>query len=112
MGEHTIVSASPNSREGDQNRPQKDLRTGLRGTSSVSRAVLHYGLASILVTVALALSLLLQPFVPHGFIYLFLLTVVASGWLGARGPGLFAALLASAAVDYFFIPPIYSLRIP
>jgi diguanylate cyclase (GGDEF)-like protein/PAS domain S-box-containing protein len=111
MGEHTIVSASPNSREGDQNRPRKDLRTGLKGTSSVSSTVLHYGLASILVTVALALSLLLQSFVPHGFIYLLLGAVVASGWLGSRGPGLFAALLASAAVDYFFIPPIYSFRI-
>ena len=45
------------------------------------------------------------------FVFLFLAAVVASASMGLRGPGLFAALLASAAVDYFFIPPLHTFVI-
>src|SRR5260370_1334116 len=111
MRKYPIGSASSSSHEGDQKRPRKDLRTVLRGTSSVSRIVLSYGLAPVLVATALLLSLLLQPLVPIAFVFLFLAAVVASASLGRRGPGLFAVPLASAAVDYFFIPPIHTVVI-
>ncbi|HTV57217.1 MAG TPA: hypothetical protein VMI06_20155 [Terriglobia bacterium] len=44
--------------------------------------------------VALLLSLALKPFIPDAFVYPFLAAVV-SAWLGSRGPGLFAVLLAA-----------------
>ena len=111
MGDHPIGSVSQSSREGDQARPRKDLRTGWRGTSSVSRTVLHYGLASVLVAIALALSLLLQPFAPNGFVYLFLVAVMASAWYGNRGSGLFSVVIASLTLDYFFLPPLHTFGI-
>ena len=111
MGEHPIGSASSSSREDDQKRPQQGLRIGLRRTSSVSRTVLFYGLVPVLIAIATALSLLLQPFVPNGYVYLFLATVVASAWLGSRGPGLFAVVLASLSLDYFFLPPLHTIGI-
>jgi PAS domain S-box-containing protein len=84
---------------------------GLRGASSASRTVLSYALAPALVAAALLLSLRLQPFVPHGFVYLFLAAVVASSWFGSRGSGLLAVLLALLTVDYFFIPPFHTFAI-
>ena len=74
-------------------------------------AVLRYGLALVLVAAALPLSLLLQPIVPHAFVYLFLAAVVASAWLGRGRPGLLAVVLASAVVDYFFLPPLHTLGV-
>jgi two-component system, sensor histidine kinase and response regulator len=111
MAEHPIGPASSNSHETDQNLPRKGRRPGLKGNSSVARTVLSYGLASAFVATALFLSLLLQSVVPVAFVYLFLAAVVAGSWFGQRASGLFAALLASAAVDYFFVPPIHSFAI-
>src|SRR5260370_28148923 len=111
MRNYPIGSASSNSHEGDQKRPRKDLRSVLRGTSSVSRTVLSYGLAPVLVATALLLSLLLQPLVPYAVSYLFLAAVVVSSWLVRTVPGLFAVVLASVALDYFFLPPLHTITI-
>jgi two-component system sensor histidine kinase/response regulator len=75
------------------------------------RAVWGYGLAVAYVAIALLLSLLIHPFSSSAFVYPFLAAVVASGWLGRRGPALFAALLAALTLDYFFLPPFHSLGI-
>ena len=34
------------------------------------------------------------------------MAVVLSGWLGGRGPGLFASILCVTGVWYWFIPPV------
>jgi K+-sensing histidine kinase KdpD len=77
----------------------------------MSRTVLRYGLVLVLIATALAISLVLQPFIPHGFVYLFLAAVVVGAWRGNRGPGLFAVVLASLTLDYFFLPPLHTLGI-
>ena len=41
---------------------------------------------------------------------LFYAAIVISAWFGGRGPGLLAVVLATVAVDYYFTPPLYSLR--
>ena len=41
---------------------------------------------------------------------LFYAAIVASAWFGGMGPGLLAVVLAAVALDYFFIPPLYTLR--
>jgi len=60
---------------------------------------------------ALALALVLAPYLPYPFLFPFLACVMASAWFDGIGPGLFAVLLSSAVVDYFFIPPVHRFAI-
>jgi two-component system sensor histidine kinase/response regulator len=110
MGEHPVGSDSPTGGKDDRE-PSKDLRTGFGKPSVASRIALRYGLAVALIAAALLLSLLAQPILPNSFVYIFLAAVAASGWLGRTGPGLFAAVLAAFTLDYFFVPPLYTLGI-
>jgi len=72
-------------------------------------SILGYLLAPVLVAVALLLSAPLRSVVPYVEFYLFFAAVVAVAWFGGRGPGLLAALLAPLTLDYFFLPPLYTL---
>jgi PAS domain S-box-containing protein len=65
----------------------------------------------VLVGLALPLSELVHSIIPHSVDYLFLAAIVASGWLGGRGPGLLAAGVAPLVLDYFFLPPLHTLGI-
>ncbi len=47
----------------------------------------------------------------RSMIILFMLPIILSSVLGGFGPGLIATAVASLGVDYFVIPPLYSLRI-
>jgi K+-sensing histidine kinase KdpD len=68
----------------------------------------RYGLSAVLVLSALFATLLVRPEILVGPV--FLLAVILSAWLGGMGPGLVAALLATLAIDSFFLPPKYTLR--
>jgi two-component system sensor histidine kinase KdpD len=48
---------------------------------------------------------------PHAVSLVFLLAVVALAVFVRRGPALFAAALSALALDYFFLPPAFALRI-
>jgi C4-dicarboxylate-specific signal transduction histidine kinase len=74
-------------------------------------ALSRYAFAIGLVSVALFLSLVLQ--VPFGnpFWLFFPVAVIASTWLGGRGPGWVAIGLSTVAVLYYFIPPIRSFLV-
>lgn len=63
------------------------------------------------VCAALLLTLPLQQLFPHPFLFLFFAGVVAGAWFGGMLPGLFAVLISTVAVDYFFVPPLHSLAI-
>lgn len=78
-------------------------------TQRSSSAVLRYGLAVSSIAVALILTLLLHPDALQSPI--FLLAIILSAWIGGIGPGLVAAALATLAIAYFFLPPIYSLKL-
>jgi C4-dicarboxylate-specific signal transduction histidine kinase len=41
---------------------------------------------------------------------LFYAAIVISAWFGGMGPGLVAVALATVALDYYFVPPLYTLR--
>ena len=71
----------------------------------------RYGTALACVAAALAASLPLQRLFPYPFLFLFFAAVMASAWLGGTAPGLFAVLLSTLAVDYFFVPPFHSFAI-
>jgi C4-dicarboxylate-specific signal transduction histidine kinase len=65
----------------------------------------------LFVTTALIWTSLVQHLFPHPFLFLFFAAVTISAWLGGTGPGLFAVLLSTLAVDYFFIPPLGSFAV-
>jgi putative methionine-R-sulfoxide reductase with GAF domain len=71
----------------------------------------QYGLALSLVAGALLASLALQPLFPHPFLFLFFAAVMAGGWFGGMLPGLFAVLISTLLVDYFFVVPFYSFAV-
>ena len=75
------------------------------GVESVTK---RYGLPAVLVLSALLATLLVRPGMLVG--PLFLLAVILSARLGGLGPELIVTLLAMLAVDYFFLPPKYTLR--
>jgi C4-dicarboxylate-specific signal transduction histidine kinase len=76
--------------------------------SAIAReAVRSYGTAILLVGLAFLATLLVRKLFPYPFLFLFFAAVMASAWLGGTGPGLFAVLLSTLVVAYFFVPPIY-----
>ena len=88
------------------------LAVGRRSDGRLAGSVIRqYGLASFFVAAAFLVSLALQPLFPHPFLFLFFAGVVASAWFGGMLPGLFAVLISTLVVDYFFVPPLYSFAI-
>lgn len=71
----------------------------------------RYGLAILSVGVALGMTFLLQHLFVHPFLFLFFAAVMASAWFGGTEAGFIAVLLSTAAVDYFFLSPVYSWRL-
>jgi PAS domain S-box-containing protein len=101
----------------DGTRINWDVTHGISASESPSPSGLApiwirgYGIALLLVAAALASSLLVQHLFPYPFLFLFFAAVMTSAWLGGTGPGLFAVLVSTLAVDYFFLPPFYSFAI-
>ncbi|HLQ51696.1 MAG TPA: DUF4118 domain-containing protein, partial [Terriglobales bacterium] len=95
----------------------KDLvLTALPQTSASPRRLAkpvlqRYGAALCFVALSLGLTLLVQHLFPYPFLFLFFGAVMASAWFGGMGAGLFAVLISTLAVDYFFVPPLYSFAI-
>ncbi len=77
----------------------------------VGSAIQRAGIALSSVAAALVSTLLLQRFFPYPFLFLFFAAVMVSAWFGGAAPGLFAVLLSTLAVDYFFVPPFHSFVI-
>jgi C4-dicarboxylate-specific signal transduction histidine kinase len=73
------------------------------------RRVWRYGLAVINVAIALVLTIWLEKYTD--ITPLFYAAIVVSAWFGGMGPGLLAVVLSELAIDYFFVPPFYSLRL-
>jgi putative methionine-R-sulfoxide reductase with GAF domain len=95
---------------------EQDLAGGVAGSpagppASVGLLTRRYGTSLLLVAPALILTLLLRPLFPYPFFFLFFPAVMGAAWLGGRGPGIFAVLLSTIVVDYFLVPPLYSLVI-
>jgi putative methionine-R-sulfoxide reductase with GAF domain len=77
----------------------------------IGSVIRQYGSALSFVAVALLASLVLQPLFPYPFLFLFFAAVVTSAWFGGMLPGLFAVLISTLVVDYFFIAPLYSFAV-
>jgi len=73
------------------------------------RRVWRYCLAVITVAAALVLTIWLEKYTD--ITPLFYAAIVISAWFGGMGPGLLAVVLSELAIDYYFVPPFYSLRL-
>src|ERR1700720_4667964 len=74
-------------------------------------SIRRYGTALAFVAAALVSTLLLQRFFPYPFLFLFFAAVMASAWFGGTSAGLFAVLVSTLVVAYFFVPPYRSWAI-
>ncbi len=72
--------------------------------------ILRYGIAILAVALALLLTQALWPLINPNYTPFFFAAIVLSAWYGGLGPGLLATVLADAAVDYFFLPPLYAIN--
>src|ERR1700732_3124188 len=77
----------------------------------VGSATRRSAIALSSVAAALGLTLLLQHLFPYPFLFLFFAAVMTSAWFGGTAPGLFAVLLSTLGVAYFFVPPFHSFVI-
>jgi PAS domain S-box-containing protein len=74
----------------------------MKRTSPLSR----YGVAVVVVGVALGTKLLLGPVIPQDAPFLLLFgAIVVSAWYGGFGPGLLAVVLSGVATDLLFLRP-------
>ncbi|MCC5629280.1 PAS domain S-box protein [Nostoc sphaeroides CHAB 2801] len=73
--------------------------------------LLRYGIAVLIVTLALVLMLMLDPWLTMSGtpFMLFFSAVMVSAWYGGLKSGLLAIGLSALVIDYFFLPPAYDL---
>jgi signal transduction histidine kinase len=72
--------------------------------------ICRYGATVPLIGLAILLTALLPP-LEQSPSTLFVAAVVVSAWCGGLGPGLLATILSVITLDYFFVPPVYSLGV-
>lgn len=71
----------------------------------------YYGLALLIVMTALGMTLLIAPLLQDTPAGLFYVAVMISSWLGGFGAGLFATLLSTIFLNYFFLEPYHSFKV-
>jgi K+-sensing histidine kinase KdpD len=71
----------------------------------------RYVIALLFVAAAFVSTLFLQRFFPYPFLFLFFAAVMASAWFGGTAAGLFAVVVSTLLVDYFFLPPYHTFSI-
>jgi PAS domain S-box-containing protein len=71
----------------------------------------YYGVAILLVAVALLLSILLGDLISKSHYILFFAAVAFISWYGGLKPGLLATFLSALVSNYFLIPQRYTLKI-
>jgi len=69
----------------------------------------RYSLALITVALALIITSTLKNYTD--ITPLFYAAIVISAWFGGMGPGLLAVVLAEVSIDYYFVEPLYTLRL-
>ena len=71
------------------------------------RLVWRYGLAVVAVAAGLLLTIALEQYTD--ITPFFYAAIVVSAWFGGMGPGLLAVVLSELAIDYYLVPPYYTL---
>ena len=73
------------------------------------RTVWRYGFAVAAVGAALLITSSLEYYTD--ITPLFYAAIIVSAWFGGMGPGLLAVVLAELSIDYYFVDPLYTLRL-
>jgi len=68
-------------------------------------------IAGFFVLVAFLWTLLFQHAIAYPFLFLFIGAVMGSAWFGGIVAGFVAVALSSLLVDYFFVPPFFSMSL-
>jgi len=68
-------------------------------------------IAVCFVIVALLWTFPLQHVIAYPFVFLFFGAVMGSAWFGGAIAGFVAVMLSSLLVGYFFVPPLFSMKI-
>jgi PAS domain S-box-containing protein len=81
-----------------------------------SQAAYEYGLKPLAIAVTFVLVALLwtfplQHWMDYPFVFFFIGAIMGSAWFGGRIAGIIAVVLSSFLVNYFFIPPLYSISV-
>src|SRR5581483_9793471 len=71
----------------------------------------RYGVAVVSTLAMIGLTLLLQRYLSHGVMALFVVSLMISAWYGGLGPGFLSSVLSVLASQYYFFPPIHSLAV-
>jgi PAS domain S-box-containing protein len=81
-----------------------------RASRAAASSAFAYLLTAAFVTTALAITLGIREFFAvYPTFFAFYAAVAASAWYGGSGPGWVSVVLSTLAVNYFFLPPLYSL---
>lgn len=83
----------------------------LSGLEQETTRFWHYGIALLLVVAALGITLLINPLLQDTPSALFYVSVMLSSWFGGFGSGLFATLLSTILLNYFFLEPYHSFNV-
>lgn len=87
------------------------LRDGQPRSTVLLTHLLQYGVALLLVALALGANLLFYSYLEPTPTPLFFAAVMVSAWYGGLGPGLLATLLSTLAINYFYIEPTHSFDV-
>jgi PAS domain S-box-containing protein len=79
--------------------------------AAIERYIRPCATAGFFVLVAFFLTLPLQRFFPYPFLFLFFGAVMGSAWFGGAIAGFVSVALSTLVVDYFFVPPVFSISI-
>jgi signal transduction histidine kinase len=71
----------------------------------------RYAAALVFTAAAIALQLLIWPYVPPSPHLLFYPAILAVAWFGGFGPGVMSVVLSCLAIAYWFLPPVTGLAI-
>jgi PAS domain S-box-containing protein len=70
-----------------------------------------FAISFVFVLLALLWTFPLQRVMAYPFVFLFFGAIMCSAWFGGFIAGCMSVVLSSLAIDYFFVPPFYSMTI-
>jgi two-component system, OmpR family, sensor histidine kinase KdpD len=79
--------------------------------TAIRRAGVGYPAAALLVALTIGLLKLFRGLNESSVALLLLLAVFLAAWIWQSGPGVLAAILATAGFNFFFLPPLYTFTI-
>ena len=76
-------------------------------SSNLLRRSTPYAVAIAATSLAILLSLWLQPYLVRAIGAFFYVAVLFSTWYGGLGPGAMTVVLSTLAINYYFVPPVH-----